>query len=437
MLSFSIQYPKFSFTNDLEFRPGLHVIYGESGVGKSWLIHSLAGSNPNGIPNYEIQKQVIPKNIQIVFQNPDNQIVADSIHQELAFAFECNSVDVKWIQDKVNSSAEDLPRKISLDRHPVTLSGGEMEQLNLVTTFGSNPNLIFIDDGLSFLTLKTKQKWVEKIREKIQSKNFIVIWFTSDPSDLDYGDSIWEMTSAFFKKYESKIPLYHKGKNKPAGGMRIQIQDLHFSYENGYELYSGWTSEIQNCRSIGLRGENGSGKTTIARLLSKGLKPDSGDVKLTINHKTPSIALVDQFPERMLGVSSLEFFLDQLIAHEKMDEYHVSTCINVLQEHHIPWDSIKHKYPIDLPWNMIRLAVVILLSNCNYEVLIFDEPTFGLGTEQKQKMINYFNEIMSRKHLVFISHNTNFLASVCDGYIDLTKIEHSLAHDKVQFDDHE
>ena len=112
MLSFSIQYPKFSFTNDLEFRPGLHVIYGESGVGKSWLIHSLAGSNPNGIPNYEIQKQVIPKNIQIVFQNPDNQIVADSIHQELAFAFECNSVDVKWIQDKVNSSAEDLPRNL-------------------------------------------------------------------------------------------------------------------------------------------------------------------------------------------------------------------------------------------------------------------------------------------------------------------------------------
>lgn len=104
-----------------------------------------------------------------------------------------------------------------------------------------------------------------------------------------------------------------------------------------------------------------------------------------------------------------------------MDAYHVATCINVLQSHHIPWESIQNKSPVDFPWNILRLAVIILLANCNYDVLILDEPTFGLGIEQTRKMVDYFHEIMSRKHLVFISHDANFLASVCDGFIDVSE----------------
>ncbi len=421
MLSFSIHYPKFSFSSELDFKPGIHVIYGESGVGKSWLIHALAGRESETKPNFNIDVRECPTDVQVVFQNPEDQILADSIFQEIAFSFECNSSDTKWIQENVRSSASDLWKALELDRHPVTLSGGEMEQLNLVTAFSTHPKLALIDDGLSFLTQSAKQKWIEKIRYKIQSTETVVLWFTSDVSDTEFGDSKWEITLASFTRHIGTIHHPNKKRSLPKGNMDISIQDLIFSYENGTELYSGWTAHIQHCRSVGIRGENGSGKTTIARLLSHALMPISGEVKLTISDQNPSVALVDQFPERMLGISSLKTFLDQLIASGKMDAYHVATCINVLQSHHIPWESIQDKLPVELPWNILRLTMIILLANCNYDVLILDEPTFGLGTEQTRKMVDYFHEIMSRKHLVFISHDANFLASVCDGFMDVSE----------------
>jgi len=103
-----------------------------------------------------------------------------------------------------------------------------------------------------------------------------------------------------------------------------------------------------------------------------------------------------------------------------MDSYHMSTCTKVMQSHQISWETVKDRHPFDLPWNLLRLAIIIMLANCNYDILILDEPTFGLGADQTRKMTDYFHEIMSSKHLVFISHDSNFLDEVCDSFIDLS-----------------
>ncbi|SVA11579.1 uncharacterized protein METZ01_LOCUS64433, partial [marine metagenome] len=61
---------------DISFPPGLHVIYGESGSGKSQFIYSLSGLKGEQESNFTFTNLVIPRSSQIVFQNPENQILS-------------------------------------------------------------------------------------------------------------------------------------------------------------------------------------------------------------------------------------------------------------------------------------------------------------------------------------------------------------------------
>ena len=77
-VSFQIEFGKFNTdVKKISFPPGIHVIYGESGTGESSFIKKLAGMEIDTIENFKISKLSFPEKFQIVFQDPDNQIVAE------------------------------------------------------------------------------------------------------------------------------------------------------------------------------------------------------------------------------------------------------------------------------------------------------------------------------------------------------------------------
>ena len=93
-LLFTIDFTRFpSNSTEVKLEPGLHVIYGESGVGKSSLVQHLSGTDGNYPENFDLEIEKCPHMIQIVLQNPDSQIVSDTLDGELAFSLECNETD--------------------------------------------------------------------------------------------------------------------------------------------------------------------------------------------------------------------------------------------------------------------------------------------------------------------------------------------------------
>ena len=72
-LIFSINFNRFSdhFT-EIKFNTGLHIIYGESSVGKSKFAHSFYGKNIGNDGNFEILILQSPTNVQFISQNPEN-----------------------------------------------------------------------------------------------------------------------------------------------------------------------------------------------------------------------------------------------------------------------------------------------------------------------------------------------------------------------------
>ena len=275
---------------------------------------------------------------------------------------------------------------------------------------------------MSYLYKKSKDYWVNYIKKAL-SKTSTVIWFTSDYNDLSYGDNNWLLSLSDFSKISCPIYKDQTYKyNHPKGLLHLNVDDISFQYDDSQTfLINNWSCKINNARSIGLIGENGKGKTTLSQLISDQLSLSSGSIKVSLDHKVASIAMLDQFPERMLGSQSIENFMTELISNNKLNPHLVKTCINRLESSQINWSIIKNMSTINIPWSTLRFSLIIILSHCNYDVLILDEPTFGMGIKQKRVLSNFLKEIIISKHLILISHDISFINSHCDHIYDLDK----------------
>ena len=69
------------------------------------------------------------------------------------------------------------------------------------------------------------------------------------------------------------------GEGQPCGG-RLELEDVHFSYEQGRETLHGVSAVFPERGMTAIVGESGCGKTTVAKLLTGALRPDSGRVLL-------------------------------------------------------------------------------------------------------------------------------------------------------------
>ena len=405
--------------HDYNFSSGLHVIYGESGVGKSELINLLADERQSKSILFNIEKTNRQKDIKVILQNPDLQIISNTIENELAFSLECNSNDTKLIRHHLEEAEAKLLFSLNTNRHPVTLSGGEKELLNISTTFLLPNSVILIDDALSFLSDQMKRKVMEQIFLKQQNEN-VIIWFTSDESDLKYGNTKWELTPSEFSKIRSlqlnKLPKASLQK----GEINLEIDMLNFHYDSKNPIFKDFSESVKHFRSLGIIGNNGCGKSTLASLLLELEKPISGSIKLSCtNIKDIAIGYLDQFPEKLLGIMTLEDFVHLLIVNGKLDSSQLSEINFQLCENNIAWENIKDILALDLSWTNLRIALIIILSNCNYDLLILDEPTFGMGSQQKLNLYSHFISYLEQKHLILISHDHRYISSISDSIIKL------------------
>ena len=410
---------------DFVFNQGLNVVYGESGVGKSSLLDAFQGKRIKDSLNYELNVNLDPDlRVYRIFHNPDHQIIASTVSNEITFSGECKQLDPKQLKETLERNLKYLPSHIDPMMNPGYLSGGEKELLNLVTALDFDPDILLLDDGLSFLSDENKEHCVRMMEDWIKHSEGIIIWVTSDIEDLDYVENalVLSLDSLYVHKSEKK--LRYEEVQFPDGTMSLNIDSLNFGYIGQREIYNNLSMKVDSVRSLGLLGNNGSGKTTFAGLCFGDLSPNSGSVDISISGKKDlNVGYLDQFPEHLILLKTTKELLSELKENKIFDSSMDSTFKKRLQRFGIQWEHVSSIKGVDLPWAVLRLFLLILLCHCRFDVLILDEPTFGLGWNQRVKLRSFIRECMSHLHFMIVSHDKVFIRSICEQVINLDELD--------------
>lgn len=134
------------------------ILAGKNGSGKTTLIRHLNGLlqptsgqirvNGNKVADHLL---TVRKTIGMVFQDPDTQIVADTVFDETAFGLENLKKNADTIEEKVTNVLTRLNLFHLKDRNPATLSGGEKRKLAIAGILVMGPEIIVFDEPFANL----------------------------------------------------------------------------------------------------------------------------------------------------------------------------------------------------------------------------------------------------------------------------------------------
>ena len=143
------------------------VILGHNGSGKSTLAKTFnAVLLPSGGKVYvegmdtmdESLLLEIRRRVGMVFQNPDNQIVANVVEEDVAFAPENLGVPSAEIRKRVDDALEAVGMTQFVKHAPHLLSGGQKQRIAIARVFLKNPPILILDEATSALDSVTEAK---------------------------------------------------------------------------------------------------------------------------------------------------------------------------------------------------------------------------------------------------------------------------------------
>jgi len=132
----------------------------------------------------------IRRQVAMVFQNPDNQIVAPTVEDDVAFGLENAGIPYEEMQRRVFDSIERMGLRGLETQEPHRLSGGQKQRVSLAGALALRPRVIVLDEATSMLD-PTGKKEVLSIVEKLRKEeNMTIIMITHDVSEALLADRI-------------------------------------------------------------------------------------------------------------------------------------------------------------------------------------------------------------------------------------------------------
>ena len=202
-------------------------VIGPNGSGKSTLAKLLNGLYLPTSGTVEVdglstrEKKNIPqirRKVALLFQNPDNQIVGDTVEDDTAFGPENLGLD----RDEITKRVEDSLLKVGLlekrKMSPNTLSGGEKARLGIAGVLALEPEVLVLDEATAMLDPKGRREVMEILHELWKHQGKTIILITHHPEETIYGERIIVLDKGEIKLDGSVEEVYrNSGKLKELG----------------------------------------------------------------------------------------------------------------------------------------------------------------------------------------------------------------------------
>ena len=230
---------------NLEIEQGSFVaILGTNGSGKSTLAkHFNAILLPTGGKAYVYGMDTsdeellikIRRSVGMVFQNPDNQIVANVVEEDVAFAPENLGVASPMIRHRVDNALKQVGMYEYRTHAPHLLSGGQKQRIAIAGVIAMEPKCIVLDEPTAMLDPRGLREVMETIARLNREKGITVILITHHMDEAAKAD---------------RMVIIHKGEIRADGTPREIFADV----EKIHELGLSAPETVELCNELNKHG---------------------------------------------------------------------------------------------------------------------------------------------------------------------------------------
>ena len=157
----------------------------------------------------------VRRNVGMVFQNPDNQIVANVVEEDVAFGPENLGIASPEIRHRVDKALKQVGMYEYREHAPHLLSGGQKQRIAIAGVIAMEPKCIILDEPTAMLDPRGRREVIETIGRLNKEKNITVVLITHHMDEAAKAD---------------RVVVLHKGKVTADGTPRevfSQVELLH------------------------------------------------------------------------------------------------------------------------------------------------------------------------------------------------------------------
>ena len=175
------------------------VVLGHNGSGKSTLAkHMNAVLLPSGgavyVEGMDTKKEEllleIRRRVGMVFQNPDNQIVANVVEEDVAFAPENLGVPTAEIRRRVDDALAAVGMSEFTRHAPHLLSGGQKQRIAIAGVIAMEPECIVLDEATAMLDPSGRREVLDTVHRLNRERGITVVHITHHMSEAEDADRV-------------------------------------------------------------------------------------------------------------------------------------------------------------------------------------------------------------------------------------------------------
>lgn len=440
------------------------LLMGISGSGKSTLLRHLKPElTPVGVrsgsivmDDVEMEKSDGSCGIGYVFQSPSDQMVSDSVWQELSFGLENMGLPSDKIRCRVAEISSFFGIGHLINKMTFALSGGEKQLINLAGIMAMDPKYILLDEPVSMLDPVSAERFLKAI-EKIKNELGVGIIICEHRGEdifqicdkvvvLDNGRVIacdtprsvaktlmdsrhplakhLPLASRMWKAFcgTGDIPItvgegrkllkcgvytpeYSK-KNKSENEV-LNLRNVSFSYgRDERDILKNVSLSCYGGEVLSIAGANGSGKSTLLSVIGGLIEAYMGSVTYCGKTKKQyrnkfygqEVVTVPQDPTVMFSKDSVE---------KEISDYKMGCEMGLT--------DIMKRHPFDISGGEQQMTACCMGMGKNAKILLLDEPTKGLDEAKKDILGEMIKKLASGGTLVIIAtHDLDFCSKYSD-----------------------
>ncbi len=351
-----------------------------------------------------------------------------------------------------------------LQQYPHEFSGGMRQRVMIAMALMSEPDLLIADEPTTALDVTIQAQIFKLIKTIQQRRNLAVIFITHDLAVVaQISNRVLVMqsgkvveqgnTADLFKNPQHQYtrmlldaipadakPEQHRYKSNGAEETVLTVSNLNSSYiERPASFFHRQASTFKAVRNVsltlrrgeilGLVGESGCGKSSLAKTILRLVKEDSGSIQLQGNEITTlkprevknlrkDLQIIFQDPYASLNprMSVYDTLLEPLKLHSIVPSTQYNDCISqlMLEVGLSPRDI--RKYPHEFSGGQRQRIAIARALAVRPKLIIADEPVSALDVTIQAQVLKLMLHIVAKYQLsmIFISHDLSVIRSVCD-----------------------